>query len=298
MSRRVLDLPLQDAPLNRVLVWLAAGLAFIAVLAAAVAIISHAQLRELKREPLMITVALPPLADEVSGRSTNGKRDPLSDIVEWLRAQPGVLFVEPLPEAELGKLVEPWLSDSGSSDALPMPRLIDVGLNAWERPDLDGMASMLQEILPGTTIGETGLVQDNRERVLDFSRAAGITVAGVALLAAALAFIVITGVHLRFERDAIDLLRLMGASDGYLARQFELHALFQAFRGVLWGFGCSSVIILMAIYANRFIRYELPFSFRIDALDWFFLAVPPALLALLVALVARIAAQVGLAREN
>ncbi|MEZ5826027.1 MAG: FtsX-like permease family protein, partial [Geminicoccaceae bacterium] len=269
-----------------------------AVIAAAVAIIAHGQLRELKREPLMITVALPPLADETTTRATTGRRDPLAEVVEWLQAQPGVLFVEPLPEAELGKLVEPWLADGNSGETLPMPRLVDVGLNAWERPDVGAMATRLQEILPGTTIGETGIVQDTRERTLVFTRGFGLAVAGGALLAAALAFMIVTGVHLRFERDAIDLLRLMGANDGYLARQFELHALFQAFRGVLWGFGCAAVVLLLAIYSNRFIHYELPFSFRLDSLDWFLLTVPPALLAILVAVAARLSAQFGLARES
>ncbi|MCB9945497.1 MAG: hypothetical protein H6851_17995 [Geminicoccaceae bacterium] len=297
MVGRVLDLPLQDAPLNKVLTWLAAGLAFIAVVAVSVAVIAHAQLRELLREPLMVTIAMPSLNESSSGVPAAGRADPMGEVVNWLKVQPGVLFVDPLSDSELGKLVEPWLSDPQATDSLPMPRLIDVGLNAWNPPDLDELGRKLQEIVPGTAIGETGSTQDARKHTLEFTRMAAIGIAGAALFICMIAFIYITRIHVRFERDSIDLLRQMGASDGYLAHQFELHALFRAFRGGLWGFGCAAATLLLAIYGNRLIQYELPFSIRLLPFDWFVLAVPPMVMALLVAVGARLSAHLGLLRQ-
>ena len=290
---RELDLPLDDAPLNRVLVWIVAGLTFLAILAAAAAAVADGRLRALMREPMLVTVAMPPPSANLG---TDGSTD-LEQVVALLRSQPGIAFVDPLSDAELGKLVEPWLSDIEAKEAMPMPRLIDLGFNPGSRPDIEALAAELQQLAPGTTIGEAGELEATRIAFHQATRLVAAAVSGLAMMLAIIAVIVVTRINLRLQGDSIGLLRLMGARDTYVARQFEQHALSQAFRGGLVGFALAAIVLLTVLHGMRFMPWELAFELRLRSLDWVILAAVPMLTALLVALAVRITAQLGLARN-
>ena len=51
-----------------------------------------------------------------------------------------------------------------------------------------------------------------------------------------LVVVVVTRMSLDLHQETVDLLRLMGAGDAYVGRQFEQHALSNALRGGLLGF--------------------------------------------------------------
>ena len=53
-----------------------------------------------------------------------------------LERVPGVLDVRPVPEAEVQRLLEPWLGTGGLESDLPVPALIDVDLTPEAHRDL------------------------------------------------------------------------------------------------------------------------------------------------------------------
>ena len=121
--------------------------------------------------------------------------------------------------------------------------------------------------------------------------------AGLVLLGAMVAVTaVVTRVCLTLHGDSVDLLRLMGARDGYVARQFEQQALASGVKGGLAGFSAGLAAVLTAVLAAALLpRLGLP-GLDLRASDWVLLGCVPVLGALLTALVARLAALHGLAR--
>ena len=79
-------------------------------------------------------------------------------------------------------------------------------------------------MIEGATVGAEVSARDPAERLAVFLRAWGVGGGVTALVMLALVGL-ITQVSLRMIADSVELLRCMGASDRYLARQFESHAL-------------------------------------------------------------------------
>ena len=303
---RELDLPLDEAPLGRTLVWLMAGLVFLAVIAAALSVTSLAKLRGLSREPLLVTVALPPPRAPDDAEAAEA----LVTVISELRGLPGIAYVEPIPRDELGKLVEPWIDDGALRDALPMPRLVDAAFNSGVRPDLASLEQRLQALVPGTTIGETSAFRDTRiELFRSWALVAGI-LAGVTLLLAVVAVVVVTRINLRLQNDGIELLRLMGADDPYLSRQFELHALSHALRGAVFGFGAAAAVVVTLVHGKELLELASGMDATrwpvvgwwsdavLGSFDWLTLAATPLLLSLLVVVAVRLTARIGLMRHG
>lgn len=293
-----LDLPLADAPTGRFLTWTMAALTGLAVLAFALAAAADVAIRREALRPRLVTVALPAATDEAAaGRA-----------VELLRAYPGVAYAAPVAREEVDRLVEPWLgtgAEGGRMEAadLPLPVLIDVGLNPGAATDGAALARRLAEAVPDARVADEG--EQGGE---DGARGAGSAGpagllraaaggAGLLLLGAMVAVAaVVTRVCLNLHGDSVDLLRLMGARDGYVARQFEQQALASGLRGGLAGFSAGLAAVVVIVLAAALLpRLGLP-ALDLRASDWVLLGCVPVVGALLTALVARLAALHGLAR--
>jgi cell division transport system permease protein len=287
-----LDLPLAGTQAGRLMTWIMAALIGTAVLALAVAAGADATLRREALAPRLVTAALPAPGPDAAAAEAETRR-----ALELLRAAPGVAHATPVAAEELDKLVEPWLGPRGEGQpALPMPRLIDVGFNPGATPDLEALAARLSEIAPGARVEDAAAgppLDRHPARALRL-------VAGLAGLAAVAAILVVaaavTRMSLGLHAEAVDLLRLMGARDGYVARQFEQHALANALRGAVAGFSAGLALVVLFILAGALLPgLGLP-GLDLRAFDWVLLACVPVAGSLLTALAARLAAAWELSR--
>lgn len=290
MSGRRFDLPLDSTAASRFLLWIVAGLIYVAVVALAIAAVADSALRLYDARARIVTVTLPALEDV---RLENGGVDAALAILQRTR---GVTSATPVPEAELQRLMEPWLGDVQGSQDLPLPRLIDVTLDPRARPDLSLLEARLREVVPGAIVGVEALSRDRGERLAAFFRAWG-GISGLLILIGALgAVALITRLSLGMQSDTIEMLRLMGASDRYIARQFERHALLNALRGGLLGFVLAVATVLLLLYSSRRMELAGTVPLGLRAVDWVLLACVPVLSTLLIALVARMSALLRLSQ--
>ncbi len=289
MRELELDLPLEDTASSRFMLWIVAGLTLLAVCAFAVAAVGDAAVRDFARRPVIVTVAIgaPP------ERATTAEKA----LLEHLRARPDVLFVEPVPEKELANLIDPWLASDG--DGAPVlatpPRLVDVAFRPEAVSALARLEAELREIEPEITIGSAappvlGSKIGRLVRALALAVGAGVLVAAVVVAA------VVTRMSLDMHDETVDLLRLMGASDRYVVRQFELHALARGLRGAAIGFAAGVLGFLAAVELGRRFGGGIVQNVALRPLDWVILAIVPVLVVLLVTLATRFAAARGLAR--
>jgi cell division transport system permease protein len=269
------------------------------VLAFGVAAVADGQLQAFERQPRIITIALPPNPEPAAARAE------VVQVLELLRTRPGVAYASLIDDDEIGSLVQPWLGiDRPAADAaagppglgMPLPRLIDVAYNPGVAVDLAALDRDLVAMVPGITIGDSGLLQRSRERLaLSFRRIAGAL--GLVLVIAVVAVNVwITRLDFRLHTQAIDLLRLMGAKDRYIAQQFEHHALGRTLRGAFLGFALGLSTLVLGLYLPPQLGWTPLVEQTLAPVHWVLLAIVPVATALLAAGATRLAAHFGLAR--
>jgi cell division transport system permease protein len=292
MNLRRFDLPLRETGVSLALPWTIGGLLYVAIVALAVAGVADEALRLYGIRAKLVTVTLPSIED-----GTIGNRE-MAAAIELLRQTPGVVSAVPVPPEELEVLVEPWLGTAKAEPDLPLPRLIDVTLDPGATPDLSALQRRLGAVIEGATIGIEAMSRDRAERLAVFFRtwSSGL---GIAALIGTLVLVgLITLASLRSNAANVELLRSFGASNRYLAGQFERYALLSGVRGGLIGFALGLLTIAGLLYSSRRMELAEAIELGLRPRDWLLLACVPLITTLLAMGVARIIALWSLARSD
>ena len=216
-------------------------------------------------------------------RGTNGAPVP-QDRVEAALTQlgqiPGIAHAARLDRPAETRLLAPWLGQDVDVSVLPLPVLIDVQTKPGAALDPDTLAQRLAIVAPGTRVESHGswLTRLFRiARLIEFGAAA---IVGLIGLVAVLTVVFTTRTGLAIHAPVVQLVHLIGASDAYVARQFQWHA----FRLGLGGGGIGLVMALVSYGALRWTAEQgllpgeaalLP-TFHLPLAGWIaVLALPP-----------------------
>ena len=154
---------------------------------------------------------------------------------EALSGVEGVTEAAALEKEKAEALIAPWLDDPKVLAELPVPRLVTVELDANAPASTPAMTAALK------TAGLDATVDDHSTWMKEIKGAAALTrwaAFGVFLLiagatAAAIAFATRAGLAAR--RDIVEVLHLSGATDGFIARMFQVRFARMAALGGLAG---------------------------------------------------------------
>ena len=286
-----------DAPVDRLaprdahgglaVAFLAAALAFLGVLALALAL-STGRLagdwRTGAADEATVMILAPETEMEAQARAA----------LDVLRAAEGVVAVRTVPLEEQMALLEPWLGAQVAGVALPLPLLIAVTADR-SALDPDALRLALAEGAPGAVFDDHDawrlpLVQAaERMRVFAF--------AALGLLALSLAAIagLAAGAATRANGPIIRTLRQLGARDGHIARAFTRRQGVLALGGALAGAAIAFALLALLPPASET-------GFFLDAIgpadwsDWAILLAVPFASALIAWASARRAVRRGLRR--
>jgi cell division transport system permease protein len=182
-----------------------------------------------------ITIQIRPAA----GRDIEADVRKAADIA---RAAAGIADVRAYTKEESAKLVEPWLGAGLALEDLPIPRMIVVKLLSGAAPDFAALRKTLAAQVPSASL-------DDHRRWIDRMRTmAGTAVAGgLAVLALVLAVTVLsvtfaTRGAMATNRPIVEVLHYVGATDGFVASQFQRHFLVLGFKGGAIGGGAAIVL--------------------------------------------------------
>lgn len=162
-----------------------------------------------------------------------------------LEQTPGVVSARALSDEEQSTLLEPWFGPDLPVDSLPVPRLIEIA-EAPEGFDAAGLRLRLQAEVPGAVLDEH--TRWRKPLVAAAARLKALGWVSIVIIAAATGGMVTLAAHAALAANAqvIAVLRLVGATDGFIAsafvRRFTLRTLAGAAVGVLLGLGA---ILLM-----------------------------------------------------
>jgi cell division transport system permease protein len=226
------------------------------------------------------TVQLPP----VEGESSAAAADRRSRALASLANVPGVRSAILLSDADKARLLEPWLGADAAHLDLPLPDLIAVTVDGKSAVDLASLATTLQSVSPGAAIDDHGRW---REAIGKAAEAANLALLGLLLLiglAAALTVVFVARAGLAAHRQVIEILHLVGAHDGYVARQFQRHAFSRGLAGGIVGAGVAAGIFLAA---ERWLPGLDSRALALRPLQWLAVALLPLAAALLAMATAR-----------
>jgi len=289
---RAPDLTPDDEGASRLLPWVVAVMAFLAGLAAVSGVALEGAARTWRTGLTgSLTVEVPAPAEE---GVTQDRR--AAAVVEALRGTAGVRDARVLAPEEMAALLEPWLGRGGGLDALPLPRLVDVTLDAGHPPDFEFLARRVAQAAPGARLDDHKLWLD---RLTGLARATeSAAAAAVLLIGAALAAIVVFATRAAFAAHAetIQLLHLIGAQDGQIASHFQRRAMAMALKGGLLGAALAALTLAGLAFSGG--GLELPFGPRalLEPAGLAALALVPAAAAGLAWLTARLTVLRALAR--
>lgn len=197
-------------------------------------------------------------------------------VAAMLRQQSDVAAVRVVPEAEVARLLEPWLGSGQGLEVVPLPALIDV---AFAREADDSAVARLRariiEVAPQARIdAETdwlapvlGAVTTLRWMAIGLIVLLGFTAAAAVWLAARNA--------LGVNRDTLEIVHLLGGSDDQIAGLFQRSILLDAGLGGAAGFALGSLALWLLAQQFAALDSGLVAAGGLSPGDWIVLALIP-----------------------
>ena len=178
---------------------------------------------------------------------------------------------------------------------LPLPALIDIQIDRVRPPEAAELAKQVAAAVPGAKLDDHRSWTHDLLRLAEAGEAFGLVFFAAIALTATLTIAATARARLAVNRQEIELLHNLGASDGYIAGQFQAGAFQSTFIGVALGtVMAGAAVAALFETAPSFIPFIT--QLRLVPLDWVVLGCVPLGAVLLVLLVTRWTAY-GLARR-
>lgn len=273
---------LQEGRLAGPMPWVIAIMMFLSVLAAAAG--------------LALGSAAQGLSADLAGRLTvqfseanpvlreTGKQAILSEL-----GRLGVVrAAEPVSEERLAALLDPWLGPESRDADLPMPALIDVELRRAGAADVEDVRQAVQRAAPGARVDEHARWLAPLASLLQSLK--WLSAALVMLMTAATAATVVLAARaaLNTHRSVIEVMHLLGSTDGQVAGLFQRRIGLDALFGGVAGLIVALAVLLLIGNRMTAIGSGLLGSAALNGVDWIVILALPLLGTLLATLAARL----------
>lgn len=199
---------------------------------------ANAWLRDVASEVTVQVEPVGPNAADIEGATAK--------VAAFLTSQPGISSASPLGLTASTELLEPWLGQTEALKSLPVPRLIAVVVNRDAPPDFEALQTRLGEEFPsGVRLDDHRQWQQQIKTVTRSFALGGIAI--LVLVAAATTAIIVSATRaaMASNRDIVEVLHFVGATDGFIAREFEKHFLRLGIRAGLIGAISAMLVFLL-----------------------------------------------------
>jgi cell division transport system permease protein len=212
--------------------------------------------------------------------NADGKLEPL---VQALKAAPGVVSVEAVPEKDMRQTLEQWLGPAAQSADLPVPALVNFDVRPGT--SLGAIQQRVRAIAPEAQISAHS---DRVAPLLRSMRAMQWLALGLVLLlsgAAAAAIVLAARGALDTHRFTIEVMHGIGATDVQLTELFQRKIAIDALAGSIGGAFAGAIVIVLLASGAAFAG-ELT-GVRLGPVDILILFLLPLALTVLATWVAR-----------
>ncbi len=233
------------------------------------------------------TVELPAQTPDGRLLSHDDIRDSIGKLDALLHGNPSVRATHVLSDEEIQELVKPWLGGNLILDKVPLPGLISVEMTESKPETIAALRHAIADAVPNANLDtHESWLQD----LLRFTGALQFAAAVLTLVIGVTAVTAIAGAvkaRLAVHSADVELLHLMGASDSYIARQFQRHSMTLALRGALAGMAAGSIVLLGIGWISGQMGVNLLPDFRLTPPQMGAIVALPAVAAVLAIIAAR-----------
>jgi cell division transport system permease protein len=252
--------------------WVIAIMMFLTVLASAAGLSLDAAAQTLTAQvSSRITVQVAQADAEMRARAVRR-------IVTLLGATEGVSHIAIVPPEQLAAQLEPWLGADMKIGEIPVPALVDADLDAPSDAREARIAALGHAV---KAIDGTARIEPHATYLAPLARlvgAIGVLAFGlVALMVAATGAVVVLaarGAHAT-HRGTIDIMHVLGATDGQVVSLFQRRMLLDAGFGAAIGAGIALLVIALLGAALHAVTSDLVRSASLPAKSWFILLLLP-----------------------
>ena len=186
----------------------------------------------------------------------------VKDVVAYLEKIPGIKAVKPLSLEDATGLLEPWLGSSDALKSLPVPRLIAIEIDRNEPPDLEEVSASLTKQFKGVALDDHRRWQQQIRAVTRSFALGGLSI--LALVAAATTAIIVSATKsaMASNRDIVEVLHFVGATDKFISREFEKHFLRLGIRA-----GIVGAVLAMLVFLGMPVIMDLLGGGNISAVE-------------------------------
>ena len=261
-------LPLGVDPVSRFLTLKVGLLVLLATLSLAVGMVMSSAAESLQRSLSgTLTVQVPAGLEQQSATES---------IIEILRATPNIRDVREIPDREINEALEPWLGAQTPILDLPLPALVDVAIESGKTVDIQVLTKRLTAVAPGTVVEEHSMWLGRLMDITNTVETVSMSVMFLVLISVVITVVFSTRTWMAVNREAVEVLHLIGAQDSYIAHQFQKHTFWLSSVGAAGGFALgTSFVLLIQFYISR-----LSDSFLLDLtlrdIQWAALCLLPA----------------------
>lgn len=264
----------------RLTVFTSAAMAFLAVFALALSL-AAGRLAERWGEELArtSTVRISAPAGQVAAQT--------EAVLRVLRTTPGIAEARALTEDEQRALLSPWFGPDLPLDTLPVPQLVEIVEDA-RGYDSDGLRLRLSAEAPGAVLDDHTRWREPLVRAADRLRLLGTV--SILLIGAAMASMITLAANaaLAANSQVINVLRLVGARDAYIARAFVRRFTLRALTGAAAGTVAGMAAVALLPRAAETGDFLTGLGFQ--GAHWLWPVLIPPLAALVALLATRLAA--------
>jgi len=178
---------------------------------------------------VLITRAVNDWSSDIAGEVTVQIRptdnikmsDKLKIIADILDKTAGVSSYKILDTKAGAKLLEPWLGNADILEQLPVPRLVAVSIDQKKLPDFDKLGAELKSQVIGASLDTHRRWQAELTRMGTSLVRLGVGVLILITVSAIALVIFASRTALDANRQVVEVLHLVGASDPFIARQVQ-----------------------------------------------------------------------------
>jgi cell division transport system permease protein len=170
--------------------------------------------------------------------------------IEIARAAPGIADVRAYSKEESEQLVEPWLGAGLHLDELPIPRLIVINLLSGATPDFAALRKTLADQVATASLDDHRGWIERMRTMAGTAVACGLAVLGLVLAVTMLSVTFATRGAMATNRPIVEVLHYVGATDRFVASQFQRHFLLLGFKGGAIG-GGAAIVLFGCVEAAR-----------------------------------------------
>ena len=180
----------------------------------------------------------------------------IQDIVMTLQKVPGVARVKPVDNQEVLKVLQPWVGQVDLLQDLTLPALIDVDMKSGVTANIPEITAVLHRFSTGIRIEEHSQWQHMLEKLRLSLEVMAYLFIGLIGATVMVTITLVTRSSLATHASIIDVLRLVGAKNSYIARKFQRRAFWLALKGGAWGV----IVALPTIFLLNWLSLHLGVS--------------------------------------